>query len=134
MVMQHYLRAILVRCWPWCAAAIMLALGLAITPGALLAQDVVRPAQSDPTWRGEYFNNATLSGTPVLTRADPDINFRWGTGSPGAGIPNDRFSVRWTRYVYFPDDGVYRFTLTSDDGARLFIDDQMAIEAWYDHE
>ena len=115
--------------------AILLAAGVALAPGALHAQDdVIRPAQSDPTWRGEYFNNTTLAGTPVLVRADPDINFRWGTGSPGPGIPNDRFSVRWTRYIYFPDDGVYRFTLTSDDGARLFIDDQMAIDAWYDHE
>ncbi len=133
--MQQFLRAMRLRWWLWCAAAIVLAIDLALAPAVLLAQnDSLRPAQSDPTWRGEYFNNATLSGAPALTRADADINFRWGTGSPGAGIPNDRFSVRWTRYVYFPDDGVYRFTLTSDDGARLFLDDQMAIDAWYDHE
>lgn len=137
--MQQFIRAIGLCRRPWCARAILLAIllagGLALAPGVLQAQDgVVRPAQSDPTWRGEYFNNTTLAGTPVLIRADADINFRWGTGSPGPGIPNDRFSVRWTRYIYFPDDGVYRFTLASDDGSRLFIDDQMAIDAWYDHE
>ena len=137
--MQQVLRAIGLCRRPWCVRGIVLAIllagGLAMAPGTLQAQDgVVRPAQSDPTWRGEYFNNTTLAGTPVLVRADADINFRWGTGSPGPGIPNDRFSVRWTRYIYFPDDGVYRFTLASDDGSRLFIDDQMAIDAWYDHE
>ena len=27
------------------------------------------------TWRGEYFNNRTLSGNPVLVRQDAEINF-----------------------------------------------------------
>ncbi len=132
---MQFLRAIGLRWWLlWCAAAVALAVGLAMAPVAVLAQDApLRPAQSDPTWRGEYFANATLSGAPALVRADAEVNFRWGTGAPASGLPTDRFSVRWTRYVYFPDDGVYRFTLTSDDGSRLFIDDQMVIDAWYDH-
>jgi hypothetical protein len=119
------------------AAALILALCVAALAPALgaRAQDgVIRPAQSDPAWRGEYFANATLSGAPAFTRADAEINFQWGAGSPGGGLPADRFSARWTRYVYFPTGGVYRFTLTSDDGSRLFVDDQMAIDAWYDHQ
>ena len=78
--MQHFIRTILVRCWLWCA----MVLALAIMPGALLAQDVVRPAQSDPTWAGEYFNNATLSGTPVLTHAQIPTST-----SVGAQVPRE---------------------------------------------
>ncbi len=132
--MQQWMRTKSFYRWLWSAAAVALTCSLAFMPIAAYAQgDVVRPAQSDPTWRGEYFANATLSDTPVLTRADADIDFNWGDGAPDPGLPIDRFSARWTRYIYFPNDGVYRFTLTSDDGARLFVDDQMVIDAWYDH-
>jgi len=50
-------------------------------------------------WQGEYFDNPTLGGSPVLTRADENIDFNWGTGSPAAGLPSERFSIRWTRTV-----------------------------------
>ncbi len=131
--MQPFLRALHVQRWlPW--AVVTLALVLLLAPAAVRAQDdVLRPAQSDPAWQGEYFTNPTLSGAPALVRADADINFRWGNAAPAADFPSDRFSVRWTRYIYFPNDGVYRFSLASDDGSRLFIDDQMVIDAWYDH-
>ena len=42
-----------------------------------------------------------LSGTPVLTRNDPLIAFNWNVGAPGAGVPADNFSVRWTKSEYF---------------------------------
>lgn len=128
--MQPFLRASGVRRYlPLCILVLVL-----LFPAALHAQDdVLRPAQSDPAWQGEYFANATLTGAPALVRADAEINFQWGAAAPATGFPNDRFSVRWTRYVYFPSDGVYRFSLASDDGSRLFIDDQMVIDAWYDH-
>lgn len=116
------------------SAVIFLACSLLGAPAALWAQDdLLRPAQSDPAWQGEYFTNVSLSGTPALTRPDAEIDFQWGNAAPAANFPNDRFSVRWTRYIYFPNDGIYRFNLASDDGSRLFIDDQMAIDAWYDH-
>lgn len=44
--------------------------------------------------RGEYFTNMTLSGTPALTRVDPQIYFNWG-GEVFPGT-SDQCSVRWT--------------------------------------
>ena len=69
-------------------------------------------------WRGEYFNNATLSGSPAFTRNDNQIDFNWGGGSPGSGVAADNFSVRWSRDINL-DAGRYRFTTTTDDGVRL---------------
>lgn len=84
-------------------------------------------------WRGEYFNNMTLSGAPVLVRDDWNIDFNWGTGSPAWGTVNaDQFSVRWTRAVPL-NAGRYRFSVTSDDGARLWVNNQLIIDRWYDH-
>ena len=83
-------------------------------------------------WRGEYFGDRRLTGEPVLVRDDEEIDFDWGTGSPAAGIPSDNFAVRWTRSVHLPA-GSYRFTATSDDGIRVYLDDRVIIDEWYDH-
>lgn len=83
-------------------------------------------------WRGEYFNNMTLSGNPALVRDDWNIDFNWGIGSPAGGVVNaDQFSARWTRLVSLAA-GRYRFTITSDDGARLWVNNQLVIDRWYD--
>jgi hypothetical protein len=83
-------------------------------------------------WRGQYFSNRWLSGSPALVRKDASIDFDWGSGSPGPAIPSNNFSVRWTRSVHF-QPGAYRFTVTSDDGIRLYVDDRPVIDQWWDH-
>ncbi|HBY95628.1 MAG TPA: hypothetical protein DEP84_17015 [Chloroflexi bacterium] len=80
-------------------------------------------------WKGEYFDNRNLSGTPVIVRDDPAINFNWGTGAPAPGLPADNFSVRWTRDLTF-DAGTYRFSLRADDGVRFWIDGNLLIDQW----
>jgi hypothetical protein len=86
-------------------------------------------------WKGEYFNNQTLSGSPSMVRDDGtgSLNFDWGLGSPSTScaIGVDNFSVRWTRTVSF-NAGAYRFTVTSDDGFKLYVDDQLALNKWFD--
>ncbi len=84
-------------------------------------------------WRGEYFNNMSLSGSPVLVRDDWNVNFVWAGGSPAWGtVSADQFSARWTRNVQL-NAGRYRFTITADDGARLWVNNQLVIDRWYDH-
>jgi hypothetical protein len=87
-------------------------------------------------WKGEYFNNRSLSGSPSMIRNDGVgfLNFDWGTGSPsgGSGIVVHYYSVRWTRNVYFNSTAMYRFTVTADDGVRLYVDGQLKIDKWYD--
>lgn len=80
-------------------------------------------------WRGEYYANPFLSGSPQLVRDDPDVAFHWGLDAPAAGLPRDRFSVRWTREQYFPA-GRYEFHALVDDGMRLFVNDTLVIDAW----
>ncbi|HHY56158.1 MAG TPA: hypothetical protein GYA08_12055 [Chloroflexi bacterium] len=92
------------------------------------------PAANQPVssgqWRGEYYNNRDLLGAPALVRGDAQIDFNWGFGSPAVGVINaDNFSVRWTNRVNFPS-GFYRFRVTVDDGARVFVNDQLVIDAW----
>ncbi len=86
---------------------------------------------SFPNWRGEYFANADLAGAPALVRDDGALEFDWGSGSPDPVLPADGFSVRWTRRLSF-EAGTYRFEATMDDGARIYIDDVLVLNAWSD--
>jgi hypothetical protein len=73
-----------------------------------------------------------LSGDPVLVRNDPRIDFNWGSHAPSSGLPADNFSARWTRSAYF-EAATYRFHVLVDDGVRLWVDDRLIVDAWYDH-
>jgi hypothetical protein len=88
-------------------------------------------ANQTPAWYGEYYANMTLTGEPALVRQDPTIAFEWQAGSPGAGVPADQFSVRWTRTLAL-EAGWYTFTVLRDDGARLFVDDALILDRWSD--
>lgn len=88
-------------------------------------------ASSDGGYQAEYFANRDLAGAPVLTRHDATIDFNWGGGRPGDGVPTDNFSARWKRSVVAEVEGSYKFTVTADDGIRLFIDGQKVLDKWF---
>jgi hypothetical protein len=92
------------------------------------------PACSAPypgPWQGAYFNNQDLSGNPAMVRQDAVINFNWGWGSPNPQlICQDHFSVRWTGRFNFVCAGNYRFTATTDDGMRVWVDGNPIIDQW----
>ncbi len=82
---------------------------------------------------GQYFDNMELEGKPVLTRIDSMINFRWGEKSPAPEVPNDQFSVRWTGKIISPETRVFSLGTRTDDGARLYLDNQLLFEDWIEH-
>jgi hypothetical protein len=84
------------------------------------------------TWKGEYFSNPKLRGKPALVRADANVDFDWSSNAPASGLPADKFSVRWTRRVYFTA-GTYHFCVKADDGVRVEMDDKTPfIREWHD--
>ncbi|MBO3842542.1 MAG: glycoside hydrolase family 3 C-terminal domain-containing protein [Candidatus Brockarchaeota archaeon] len=90
------------------------------------------PGEEGNGLKGEYFSNRELKGKPVLTRVDAQVSFNWGAGSPGPGIPEDDFSVRWTGRLVAPKTGVFEIGVASDDGARLWLDGRLLIDSWRD--
>ncbi len=112
--------------------------------GCILLVSLVLPvastqAEVDAAWRGEYFNNPTLSGRADLIREDTVISFDWGDGLPaspqelGEAWTGDNFSVRWTKTEYFFDE-VYAFAARSDDGVRMYINGELIIDEWHDNQ
>ena len=89
--------------------------------------------------RGEYYNDPSngayplahpFTGSPVLSRTDATVNFTWGGDSPGSQVSSENFSVKWSGQVRAPVTGTYTFTVTGDDGVRLFLNGQLVIDGW----
>jgi beta-glucosidase len=96
-------------------------------PGAVLRTG---GANSQPGLSVEYFSNPELSGAPVLTRVDSNLNFLWNNISPGPGVPVEKYSARWIGELVAPADGDYRIGATSDGGYRLYFDNKLLLDNW----
>ena len=81
-------------------------------------------------FKGEYFANQELQGQPADVRTDEQINFDWGRYKPSPHVGENNFSVRWTGKLTAPESGAYRFGVTADDGVRLYLDNELLIDAW----
>ena len=99
------------------------------TATAILDWSPISGGNTYPNWKGEYFNNASFLGAPVVVRDDAFLDFSWGYGSAALNLPADNFSARWTR-TFNGIPGQYRLSLTSDDGARLYVNGQLVIDNW----
>lgn len=85
----------------------------------------------------EYWANMTLSGDPNVVTTVGEVNFSWpsdvpGVDSPDVNIPVDGFSCRWTAALNVPVTGTYKLYSASDDGARLFLNDEQITSGWAD--
>jgi hypothetical protein len=90
---------------------------------------VVVTACGTGAFLASYYDNQTLSGTPATSRCEAGIDYDWGRGAPLDGVSRDRFSVNWTGRLRF-DPGAYVFSMTGDDGVRLWVDNDLVIDAW----
>jgi len=81
--------------------------------------------------KGEYFNNINFEGEPVLVRTDPKIDFNWTLYSPDQEKVNyDYYSARWTGKLIPSETGNFEIGLRSDDGYRLFVNNELVVDNW----
>jgi beta-glucosidase len=96
--------------------------------------------------KGEYFRGRDLTGSPVLTRIDPRVAFRWDRGAPTdtlvaqgeLGQTNalgvDEYSARWTGKLLPPVSGKYELVVGANDGFRLYIDGALISDGWQQNQ
>lgn len=89
----------------------------------------VHPKKMVSGLKGKYYNDIEFSKVED-TRVDKVIYFNWGPDSPLPSIKQDYFSIEWNGYVRVDIDDVYWFFTKSDDGSRLWIDDDLIIDNW----
>ena len=85
---------------------------------------------TEPGVKAEYFNNTELRGPATTVRTDQRIDFNWGRYQPTAQLSENSFSVRWTGKLKPTESGKYTLGFTADDGARLYLDGQLIVDAW----
>jgi len=86
------------------------------------------PTGSGTGLLGEYHRGIVFRQI-VTSRVDGEVNFDWGSGGPVDGL-DDNFLVRWTGQIEPLYTGLHRFYVTSDDGIRLYVDDELLIDHW----
>jgi hypothetical protein len=86
---------------------------------------------------GDYYTNSSSTyssstnfnpANKMFTRVDTNIAFSWNTSTP---FPNNGyFCVRWTGQIEPQYSETYYFVATTDDGVKLWVNDQLIIDAW----
>ena len=78
---------------------------------------------------GQYFENVWFFYTPVKTTVTPTIKLDWGLGKVTDSAA-DYVSVRWQGKVKPLFAETHTFSLNSDDGAKLWVDNVVLIDRW----
>jgi len=90
-----------------------------------------QPAKHDARKMFPEGTDAVFLRQSIKQRIDETIDFNWASDSPMKDVPPDDFAVRWSGQLLAPEQGMYRFHLTSDDGTTLYIDGKRVIDNWY---
>lgn len=113
----------------WSAFILAGMLGLAVFVGLFIEPSDSQANLNTATWYGEYFSNPGLSGDPLVTRSERNLNFNWAENAPARLLPADQFSARWTGNFPF-EAGTWLFSVGADDGVRVWLNDELLIDQW----
>jgi uncharacterized protein (DUF1800 family) len=87
---------------------------------------------------GQYYTNCSTTYTNginfnptnlFLTRVDPAVSFNWTNGT-SPDLSNGLYCVRWTGQVEAQFSEPYFFSVQSESGCRLWVNDQLLINEW----
>jgi beta-glucosidase len=74
-----------------------------------------------------YYNNTTMSGSPVATGTVPDLDLSWDGKPPAAGVNASGWSAKFAGTINLPAAGTYQMSLTlaglpsvTIDGKQVF--------------
>jgi hypothetical protein len=122
-----------------------------------LASTTLGQAQTGTGLRAEYYHWSG-SAPPsrenafrdlILVRVDPQIYMYWNPGfqanhpdgltpelyiPPPEGVRADTFSVRWLGEIEALKSEAYTFITGADDGVRMWLNGELIIDDWADHD
>lgn len=107
--------------------------------GILHGEPPRAPGDGQPGRNGHGLAAEIYEGQPYLTRlvhhrADATIDFNWGMTIPVVNGVSRIFSMRWTGEIQPKYSETYTFATQEDDGLRLWVDGQLLVSDWKDHE
>ncbi len=72
----------------------------------------------------KYYSNDNFRGVPKTSKVDTNIDFN-GTLSL---LNNQEYSVKWSGYIYIPNDGDYHFRVNQDDNIKVIVNSENIYE------
>lgn len=101
----------------------------------ILSKPIVNSYQSlnapcGGNYLAQYYNNTSLSGTPVLVRCEASVSMDVEGGSPAPQVQSDNFSVRWSAPRYISQEADYSIGVWVDDGIRIYMDGILVLNQW----
>eukprot|EP00824_Muranothrix_gubernata_P011123 TRINITY_DN2434_c0_g5_i1.p1 TRINITY_DN2434_c0_g5~~TRINITY_DN2434_c0_g5_i1.p1 ORF type:complete len:303 (+),score=67.82 TRINITY_DN2434_c0_g5_i1:39-947(+) len=86
-------------------------------------------------WLGTYYHG-TIPGAEENKegqRIDEVIDFEWSHTGCGVGnLGTSHYSVRWSGYLTPERDGLYTFYGRTNDGHRLWVENELILSYWHD--
>ncbi len=117
----------------WARHKISLVILTSIIGVSLVYALAIKPAQLKKNGlKGEYFRDMNLTDL-ALVKKDPNISFNWGQKPLSPGLAPDGCSIRWSGKLKISKTGDYQFSALSDDGVRLWVNEQLVIQDWKSH-
>jgi parallel beta-helix repeat protein len=86
---------------------------------------------TDPLTHYKVFKKLK-NALPKATKTTDELYFAWW-GKPAESVAEDKFAT-FAEAVFDMEPGEYAIELTSDDGARLYLDGKLLIDHWNVHE
>ncbi|WP_372754435.1 glycoside hydrolase family 3 C-terminal domain-containing protein [Labilibaculum sp.] len=78
-----------------------------------------------------YYNSSDLSGTPLVSRIEQEINSNWNSDLV-EGLNDAEFSVNLKGVIKVDVSGEYTLSLTANNSYKLSINDDVLIDNWED--
>ena len=80
-------------------------------------------------FNAKYYNNDKLEGKPDVLVNYTELNYNW-LKEPAKSVKADFFSVEYSGTLVARHTGEHRFELTTKDGTRMYINDELVIDQW----
>jgi beta-glucosidase len=88
-------------------------------------------ADGKPGIKASYYNNKELTGEPVATVYEKQIDHEWQEGEKVIeNLRANHFSARYTTDYKPASNGSITFELIADDGVRFSINGKMVFDSW----
>lgn len=88
------------------------------------------------TYDRNGYNNAppmpSDNETPLSTQAVTQVDFQWNSGPVLNSGRSEDVIVKFTGYIQVQQSNYYHFYAPADDGTKLYINNQLLIDDWYD--
>ena len=105
---------------------------------APVPNEVLRTEDGKAGLTAAYFRNQDLSGEPVVSRIDPEVDFGRARRLPeelGLEDPSAAggYSARWSGTLMSPDSATYKLSVEGAGGVRLWLDGKLLLDDWTVH-